>query len=359
MPVYRQPWLHSLKVDGLFILSPPFMALLLVIIFPAQFQSASQINPLFWLILIVFIDVAHVYSTLYRTYFNPREYIGSSLLVIIPLFCYIGGVLVYSLDASLFWRLMAYLAVFHFIRQQYGFMRLYSRKETTSRFCIILDKIAIYSATIYPIIYWHLEGKRNFNWLIENDFITINAPAWLLTVGLIIYLLIIVAYIVKEVFIFIKTMHFNIPRNLLIAGTFLSWYFGIVYFNGDLAFTTLNVISHGIPYMALIWIMEKKKQAQSNTETGFFLKAALGTYGPLLFVGTLITLAYFEEGLWDGLVWREHSSIFQLFDNLPKIETPGLLSLIIPLLALPQATHYVLDGFIWRSKKAGMPPKEE
>ena len=359
MQVSKQPWLHSIKVDSLFILSPPFIALLIVILFPAQFQTSSQINPLFWLILIVFIDVAHVYSTLYRTYFNPDEYKQGSLLVVVPLLCYITGVLLHSIDAILFWRILTYLAVFHFIRQQYGFMRLYSRKETATRFGIVLDKITIYSATIYPITYWHLEGKRNFNWLIENDFIAISAPNWLLPAALVTYLLIIVTYTVKELIVFIKTRHFNLPRNVFIVGTLLSWYFGIVYFNGDLAFTTLNVISHGIPYMALIWIMEKKKHAKTNTESGFFLKAALGTYGPLLFVGSLILLAYFEEGLWDGLVWREHGSIFQIFDKLPKIENPQLLTLIIPLLALPQATHYVLDGFIWRSKKTEMPIKEE
>ena len=29
----------------------------------------------------------------------------------------------------------------------------------------------------------------------------------------------------------------------------------------------------------------------------------------------------------------------------------GALALLVPLLALPQATHYLLDGFIWRSKE--------
>jgi hypothetical protein len=27
-----------------------------------------------------------------------------------------------------------------------------------------------------------------------------------------------------------------------------------------------------------------------------------------------------------------------------------LLALLVPLLALPQATHYVLDGWIWRRR---------
>ena len=29
---------------------------------------------------------------------------------------------------------------------------------------------------------------------------------------------------------------------------------------------------------------------------------------------------------------------------------PGLLAVVVPLLMVPQATHYVLDGLLWRRK---------
>lgn len=67
-----------------------------------------------------------------------------------------------------------------------------------------------------------------------------------------------------------------------------------------------------------------------------------------MFLGVLGLLAYAEEGLWDGLVWREHASAFGWFQQLPAVENHVWLTLLVPLLALPQATHYVLDGFIWR-----------
>jgi hypothetical protein len=58
-----------------------------------------------------------------------------------------------------------------------------------------------------------------------------------------------------------------------------------------------------------------------------------------------------EEGLWDGLVWREHGTVFGWFAHLPTVGSSALLRWVVPLLALPQATHYVLDGFIWRRSK--------
>ena len=69
------------------------------------------------------------------------------------------------------------------------------------------------------------------------------------------------------------------------------------------------------------------------------------------FVLTLVALAFIEEGLWDGLVWREHSDFFALFQGLPAIHQHALLAALVPLLTVPQATHYVLDGFIWKSRQ--------
>ena len=64
------------------------------------------------------------------------------------------------------------------------------------------------------------------------------------------------------------------------------------------------------------------------------------------FVGLALVLAYLEEGAWDALVWRQHG-IF--FGGLQVTALPDtLLTLIVPSLILPQATHYVLDAWIWK-----------
>jgi len=71
-----------------------------------------------------------------------------------------------------------------------------------------------------------------------------------------------------------------------------------------------------------------------------------------LFVAVPLLLAYLEEGLWDGFVWAEHPGLFPAFTALPVIRADDALVLLVPLLALPQITHYVLDGFIWRRDRA-------
>ena len=61
--------------------------------------------------------------------------------------------------------------------------------------------------------------------------------------------------------------------------------------------------------------------------------------------GILQLIAFLEELVWDRAVWHDRSWLFGEPWNV------GALKLVIvPLLALPQLTHYVLDGFIWRRR---------
>jgi hypothetical protein len=344
----KQPWLQSATIDGVFILAPPFFALTGVMLFPESFKNSRDMPVIYWLVLIVFIDVAHVYSTLYRTYFRFRSYRAQPMLISIPIICYLLGVVLYLTGALVFWRVLAYLAVFHFIRQQYGFMRLYSHNEESGKWSGYINTVAIYTATIYPLLYWHLMPGRKFNWFVDGDFFSFKS-SMLLQIGNVVYLTVIILYVFKELVHSMRSNRFNIPRNLLVAGTFLSWYFGIVFFNGDMAFTTLNVISHGIPYMALIWIAERKRNTTDPVNTTNIIRFIFSKYtGVVYFVGILVLFAYFEEGFWDGLIWREHSMFFEPFKFLPVVKDVNVLALLVPLLALPQSTHYVLDGFIWR-----------
>jgi hypothetical protein len=160
----------------------------------------------------------------------------------------------------------------------------------------------------------------------------------------------IAVYILREVVQAARTRYLNIPRFAILSGTILSWYFGIVYYNGDMAFTLLNVVSHGIPYMALIWLYGSRQYAspRAHSQPGVLLKKVFSRYGIVLFLGIIFFLAYFEEGLWDMTVWKEHVSLFSVFHLFGHRLHGNWLTLVVPLLALPQVTHYVIDGFIWR-----------
>lgn len=349
-----QPWLKSAQFDVLLIIAPAFIASLVVILFKEQFDNYDHIPVWAWVSFVLLVDVAHVYSSLFRTYLEPSAFSkNKSLLLTIPVLCWAAGSLLYSFGALVFWKALAYLAVFHFIRQQFGFMALYSRKETESvkRFRWI-DGAVIYLSTLYPLLYWHTNLPRNFNWFIEGDFFT-TIPNIVTEIALVLYVIFGLAYTVKEIIVLKTTGFINIPKNLIVIGTGLSWWIGIIALNSDLAFTMTNVLAHGIPYMALIWLYHHKPLPETSG-TGLiksFVKTRNFVVSHIpLFLGFLFLLAYLEEGLWDGFIWREHQSVFAFFRALPELTNPGILCILIPFLALPQSTHYVLDGFIWRIK---------
>jgi hypothetical protein len=159
-----------------------------------------------------------------------------------------------------------------------------------------------------------------------------------------IYVSILLFYLLRTISISLKTRCFNIPKNAILTGTILSWYFGIVYFNNDLIFTLLNVISHGIPYIALVYLNEIEKK--SSTELGF-LVLFKNYKGLFFFILILLIIAFSEEFIWEILIWNEQFSITTFdFSNWHFI--------LIPLLTVPQFTHYLLDGFIWKNKHTGL-----
>ena len=312
---------------------------------------ASDMSPLVWLVLVVGVDVAHVYSTLFRTYLDRQELAARPLLYIMtPILAWLVGSLLYAMGSLVFWRVLAYAAVFHFVRQQYGFMMIYGRRERDlPAWCRRLDKAAIYGATLYPLIYWHCH-QRQFSWFVEGDFIRLDLPL-LATIAGLFYGAILAAYIVKEFALLRRGIGFNLPRNLLLVGTATSWFIGIVLFDNDLVFTGTNIIAHGIPYIALIWGYGRNQARLQGGHSSFLAPwiAHLFTWRAVpVYMAALFGLAYLEEGLWDGFVWREHGSLFGAFGTLPSLSSSDALIWLAPLLALPQATHYILDAFIWR-----------
>jgi hypothetical protein len=346
-----QPWIRSARFDGAFILAPAVIITAVILLFQGQTESLKDVPPWLWLLLIVGVDASHVYSTIFRTYLDRDELRERhALYILTPLAAWIVGCFLYSLDNLVFWRVLAYLAVFHFIRQQYGFMMIYARKERYAPpYHRLIDKAAIYLSTIYPLIYWHCH-RRDFEWFIKDDFFAINAPL-LSQIAVVIYAVVLTAYLTKEVIEWRRSGSVNIPKNLLLFGTAFSWFVGIVAFNNDLAFTATNVIAHGIPYMALIWLYGSN-QATLQGKKNSYLWAWIGKLfqwkAVPFYLAILAIIAFVEEAFWDGFLWRDHGTLFGFSSVLPAITDTHTLVWLVPLLALPQTTHYILDAFIWR-----------
>jgi hypothetical protein len=343
----RSPWLHNPRIEATFVLAPPFVATVVSIVLMQSLGTAPGVSALAWLLLIVGIDVAHVWATLYRTYLrDDARRRQRNLLLTAPLVAWILGAVLYSLGPGVFWRALAYVAVFHFVRQQYGILRMYYRHERdVPKRVHLVRSAAIYLATLWPLTYWHTH-PRAFDWFIPGDFVFSDAAwlsdiAWISDVVGVAYLIVLFAHAAQELSTWRQSGRFNVPANLVLGGTALSWWVGIVLYDADLIFTLTNVASHGVPYIALVWLDHRR-----STAPGPLL--AITRKHVIAFVGLLLLLAVVEEGLWDRLHWRSHDELFGWLSFISQVNGAAELAWLVPLLSLPQTTHYILDGFIWK-----------
>src|SRR5581483_1280809 len=298
-----------------------------------------------WIPAVMLVDVAHVYSTGFRVYLDVDELKRRPwLYALVPAIGLTIGVALYSEGALTFWRALAYLAVFHFIRQQYGWVALYRAKAgERDRMGKWVDAAAIYAATIYPLIYWHTHLPRRFWWFLDKDFTAI--PAVINQLAGPAYWLILAAYALRSAHRWWVKAEINPGKDIVVATTAACWYTGIVAFNSDYAFTVTNVIIHGVPYLALIYWYCRRRLNNTVRRAHSPIFRHIFARGPALFLFILWALAFIEEMFCDKAVWQERGWLFGA-----GWDVASLRALLVPLLALPQITHYALDGFIWRRK---------
>ncbi len=348
-PRPRSGWILSPAGDLAVFAGPVAAAALLALLAARAGTLHDEVPPWAFVLLVVGCDVAHVWSTLFRTYLDPEERARrGGLLAVVPAACFAAGVILHLFGAAVFWRALAYVAVFHFVRQQYGWMAFAARKAgETSALDRRLDAAAVYAATLFPILWWHARLPRSFDWFRDGDFVP-GLPGAVADGAGAVHFAILGAWVARQGWLAAAGRPVNAAKALVLASTWATWYGGIVWLDSDLAFTASNVLAHGVPYMALVHRWGRARWAGTGGRMALLFRPA----GFLAFYGLLFAIAFAEEGLWDGLVWHQHGGIFPV----PRIEAgDGALGFLVPLLAVPQATHYVLDAFLWRTSAAENP----
>jgi hypothetical protein len=330
-------WIFSPRIDLAVFVGPAAAALALLALGAATGDLDGDAPEWVWVIGVLLVDVAHVWSTgfLILDPIERREH--RRLWIAIPMVAVLAGVALYRAGGSpLFWRAVAYLAAFHFVRQQWGWVSLYrARANERDRLGRIIDGAAIYAATLYPLLWWHAHQPRRFAWMIPGDFVPL--PELAAELALPLYLLALLAYAAAAARRWIAGTP-TPGKDLLVATTAITWWVGIVGFDSDYAFTVTNVLTHGVPYLALVFVVARRRGVPALSGPAPHALAVL--------LGSLAAIAFLEELCWDRAVWRERGWLFGGAWDPAAIEP--WVGVLVPLLAAPQLSHYLLDGFIWR-----------
>jgi hypothetical protein len=348
--VFRMAWLFGPRADFVAFVVPFVLALVLLAV--GRALGLKSTPSWGFLVCVVMVDVAHVHSTAFRVYLDKTEvmrrpwlYLGTPLLVYV-----LGATLHHLGGALLFWRVLAYVAVWHFVRQQVGWVALYrarfgERGDPDRKLDAWLDPAATYAAALYPLLVWHTQLPRKFFWFMAGDFVP-GLPSFVAHVVRPVWLLLLVAFVARQVHLAATRKGVNLGKTIVVLTTFALWWLGIVAINQDWAFTVTNVLPHGIPYVVLIAAYSRKRYGDPDAPRAHVAMTML-RFGFVLAFGAIVGLALIEEGLWDWYVWHDHEAVF----GEGQVLSPRALGWLVPLLALPQAVHYVLDGEIWKRAK--------
>ena len=339
-------WLFSAPIDLAVFGGTAIVSLLLVLCGPALGASPGTTPEWTWITGVLLVDVAHVWSTAFVVYLDPAEWRRRPVLyAVTPIVTFVAGIALYARGEAVFWRALAYLAVFHFVRQQYGWVMMYrARNGERDRAGRWLDGATVYAATLYPLIVWHTRLPRAFWWMKQGDFIA-GLPDAVAAVAGWVYVALLAVYFARAVAGAIACRAVAWGKHVVVAATAACWYVGIVATNADYAFTVTNVFIHGVPYLALVYLYARAASREPASRGGATARLLGRRRGLVVFCATLWAIAYFEELIWDRAIWHDRSWLFGTGGDVGHVAL-----VLVPLLAVPQLTHYVLDGFLWRRR---------
>jgi hypothetical protein len=332
-------WIVSAPFD-LALVGVPALATLLAFALPA-----SDDVPLWaFLVFVVAFDVAHVWSTLYLGYVDGEAFARRRWLFVLPVpVTILVGYRLHLHDPTLFWTLMAYVAIHHFASQQWGFVALYKARagERGDRY---LDKWTLWVGALTPVLWWHASPELSFDWFGHGERFLLQLDPGLKVDLAAVWLGVAAVYLGRQAQL-ARQGRLNVGKNVWMLASWASWSVGVAWVEHPLvALAAINLL-HGIPFLALVWVRLNRRWEGRPGAPGTRLLAWLSQRKHVwACYGVVLALALGEEYLWEALVWGGY------VDTLWSVEAldPRALSLCVALLATPQVVHYYLDAWLWK-----------
>jgi hypothetical protein len=289
----------------------------------------------FWAIL---IDAPHVFGTFSRTYFDRTErHNRARLLWGSLLFFAIGPVLVLAGFGFVFLFVAALWAYYHLVKQHYGFMVLYKKKNgDLTRVDNVLDRVFLLFAFNYPFVEFIArdpDAMARVPALLRGG---VNGFAKLLCVGTIISF---VLWLGRQIQRAIVGEPLNVPKYLLLAAAIpMHW---IVLLTAmpykPIAIVAILTIYHNFQYHRLIWF-HNQKYANAREK-----------YGAAELISRRM-LFYITFGILFGIIYQGPRQILGYL-GLRNAAQPLTIQLGISFLWGYAFIHYYLDSKIWRVRR--------
>ena len=221
----------------------------------------SGIVPLLPMVAVwaILIDAPHVFGTFSRTYFDRTERHNRARLLWGSLLFFVVGPLMVWLGAGfVFFFVAALWAYYHLVKQHYGFMVLYKKKNgDLAPVDNALDRLLLMFAFNYPFVAFIAQDPTAMARVPRVLQSSVNAVATLLLAGTIILG---VAWLARQVQRAILGQPLDVPKYLLLAAAIpMHWIVLLTPMpNKPIAIVAILTIYHNLQYHRLIWFHNQK-----------------------------------------------------------------------------------------------------
>src|SRR5438128_8074307 len=209
-----------------------------------------------WAIL---IDAPHVFGTFSRTYFDASEWKTRKRLMLGSLLFFVVGPAMVLLGLGFtFFFVAALWAYYHLVKQHYGFMVLYKKKNNDlAPIDNALDRLLLLFAFNYPFVAFIANDSAAMARVPSMLRGGVNAVATLLLIGTIVLG---IGWLVRQIQRVVLHQPLNVPKYLLLAAVIpMHW---IALFTPmpakPIALVAILTIYHNLQYHRLIWFHNKK-----------------------------------------------------------------------------------------------------
>src|SRR4051812_40739316 len=299
-----------------------------------------------WAIL---IDAPHVFATFSRTYFDRAERKARKRLLLGSLlFFVVGPAMVLAGAGLVFFFIAALWAYYHLVKQHYGFMVLYKKKNNDLQpIDNALDRLLLLFAFNYPFVAFIANDPAAMAHVPALLRGGVNFVATLLLMGTIVLA---IAWLARQIQRAFLREPLNVPKYLLLAAAIpMHWVALMTPMPAKpIALVAILTIYHNFQYHRLIWFHNQKygrsvDKPQDNRVI----------YGPAAFISRRLVF-YIAFGVIFGIIYQGPRQYLGYL-NLHTGDSPGALStpvqLGIAFLWGYAFIHYYLDSKIWRVRR--------
>ncbi len=292
-----------------------------------------------WAIL---IDAPHVFGTFSRTYFDRTERKARKRLLWGSLVFFLVGPLMVLAGAGLvFFFLAALWAYYHLVKQHYGFMVLYKKKNNDlARVDNALDRVFLLLAFTSPFVaFVAMDAEAMARVPVALHSITGGLAKALLVATLSVA----VVWLARQVQRAMSGLALNVPKYLLLAAAIpMHWVVLLTPMpHKPIAIVAILTIYHNLQYHRLIWF-HNKKYAQGTDKRERYGAAELISRRVLYYIGFGLLFGLWYQGP------RQLTLVYAVNSNQTESFWTQLAASFFWGYAF---IHYYLDSKIWRVRR--------